>query len=207
MKIKPVRKSRGGGVIVEMEGREHALPPAPRVTELGPLPMFRLRRILVPVDFSDCSRKALQYALPFAKEFEASLILLHVVSPFLPPAEMSLAEVADIELRLRESGLRELESLRASVAREAPVETALRVGRPDMEIVRAARELDADVIVLSTHGRTGLAHMFMGSTAEQVVRRAGCPVFIVRQREHEFVTGTRAAARGRARGRAVPAGV
>lgn len=207
MKIKPVRKSRGGGVIVEMEGRERALPPAPRVTELGPLPMFRLRRILVPVDFSDCSRKALQYALPFAQEFEASLILLHVVSPFLPPAEMSLAEVAGIELRLRESGLRELESLRASVAREAPVETALRVGRPDTEIVRAARELDADVIVLSTHGRTGLAHMFMGSTAEQVVRRAGCPVFIVRQREHEFVTGARAAARGRARGRAVPAGV
>lgn len=206
MKIKPVRKSRGGGVVVEMKARERALPPAPRVTELGPLPMFRLQRILVPVDFSDCSRKALQYALPFAQEFEASLILLHVVSPFLPPAEMAMTDVADIELRMRESGLRELEALRASVARTVPVETALRVGRPDTEIVRAARELDADVIVLSTHGRTGLAHMFMGSTAEQVVRRAGCPVFIVRQREHEFVTGNRAVAKGRARGRAVPVG-
>ena len=203
MKIKPVRKSRGGGVTLELQAREHELPPAPRVKELGPLPMFRLQRILVPVDFSDCSRKALQYALPFAKEFEASLILLHVVTPFLPPAEMSMPEVADFELRLRESGLRELESLRASVARQVPVETALRVGRPDTEIVRAARELDADVIVLSTHGRTGLAHMFLGSTAEQVVRRAGCPVFIVRQREHEFVEGTGAAGRGRGRARPV----
>jgi len=206
MKIKPVRKSRGGGVVVELKARERELPPAPRVTDLGPLPMFRLRRILVPVDFSDCSRKALQYALPFAKEFEASVILLHVVAPFLPPVEMSTADVTNIELRMRESGQRGLEALRASVSRQVPAETALRVGRPDTEIVRAARELDADVIVLSTHGRTGLAHMFMGSTAEQVVRRAGCPVFIVRQREHEFVTGTRAPGRSRARGRAVPAG-
>lgn len=204
MKIKPVRKSRGGGVVVELGARERELPAPTPVTELGPLPMFRLQRILVPVDFSECSRKALQYALPFAKEFEASLLLLHVVSPFLPPAEMSLADVADLELRMRESGQRELEALRASVAREVPAEAFLRVGRPDTEIVRAARELDADVIVLSTHGRTGLAHMFMGSTAEQVVRRAGCPVFIVREREHEFVTGPRGAARTRAR--TVPAG-
>ncbi|MFM1769063.1 MAG: hypothetical protein RJA22_1592 [Verrucomicrobiota bacterium] len=187
MKIKPVRKSRGGGVVVELGARERQLPAGPAVTDLGPLSMFKLKRILVPVDFSDCSRKALRYALPFAKEFEASIILLHVVAPFLPPAEMSLVDVADLELRMRESATRELAALRASVAKQAPVETALRLGRPDTEILHAARELDADVIVLSTHGRTGLAHMFLGSTAEQVVRRAPCPVFIVRQQEHEFI--------------------
>jgi universal stress protein A len=185
MKIKPVRKP--GGVVVELGPRETQLPAAPSKSALGPLPVFKLKRILVPVDFSDCSSKALQYALPFAKEFEASILLLHVVTPFLPPAEMAMVDVSEIELKMRESGARELAALRAAVEKEAPVETALRVGRPDTEIVRAAKELDADVIVLSTHGRTGLAHMFMGSTAEQVVRRAGCPVFVVREREHEFV--------------------
>lgn len=185
MKIKPVRKP--GGVVVELGPGETQLPAAPSRRNLGPLPVFKLNRILVPVDFSDCSRKALQYALPFAKEFEASILLLHVVTPFLPPAEMAMVDVSELELKMRESGGRELAALRAAVAKEAPVETALRVGRPDTEIVRAARELDADMIVISTHGRTGLAHMFMGSTAEQVVRRAGCPVFVVREREHEFV--------------------
>lgn len=189
MKIKPNRKP--GGVVVELGPREKQLPAAPAAEDLGPLPVFRLKRILVPVDFSGCSRKALRYALPFAEEFEASIILLHVVSPFLPPAELAMVDVSEIELKMRETGARELDKLRATVAREVPVETALRVGRPDTEIVRAARELEADVIVLSTHGRTGLAHVLMGSTAEQVVRHAGCPVFVVREHEHEFVAGTR----------------
>jgi universal stress protein A len=73
------------------------------------------------------------------------------------------------------------------VGEGAAAETLLRVGRPETEILNTAREIDCDLIILSTHGRTGLAHVFMGSTAEQIVRRAGCPVLVVREREHEFL--------------------
>ena len=67
-----------------------------------------------------------------------------------------------------------------------PFNAVVREGEPHSEIVAAAEELATDLIVLSTHGRTGIAHVFLGSTAEKVVRHAGCPVLIVREREHEF---------------------
>ena len=63
----------------------------------------------------------------------------------------------------------------------------MRIGKPDTEIMRYAAERDIDLIVMGTHGRTGLAHALMGSVAERVVRRAPCPVLTVRQSEHEFI--------------------
>jgi len=71
---------------------------------------------------------------------------------------------------------------------EVPFKAVVREGEPYAQIVAAAKELGIDLIVLSTHGRTGLAHVFMDSTAEKVVRYAPCPVLIVRQQEHEFLT-------------------
>jgi len=185
MKFKPNKKS--GGVNVELKRAEAQLPSEDPSPASEPLPVFKLRRILVPVDFSDCSMKALQYAIPFARQFHASLILLHVVQPYLPVPEMGTVDAGLIEAQLREGSAKQLEALKRKVAAEAPVETELRVGSPYSEIVNAVSSLRIDLILLSTHGRTGLAHVFMGSVTERVVRHASCPVLVVREGEHEFI--------------------
>jgi nucleotide-binding universal stress UspA family protein len=186
MKIRPADKSKRG-VLVELGPGETRLHDESTTPEFDPLALFKINRILVPVDFSGCSRKAVQYALPFAKAFDATITLLHVVEPFVPVPEMAGVDVAMITRQLREDGERQLASLRQEVGESAVVETVLRVGRAETEILHAASELGSDLIILSTHGRTGLAHVFMGSTAEHIVRRAACPVLVVRENEHEFI--------------------
>ncbi len=176
MKIKPTNEA--GGVIVEL---------GPTETQMPEGTAFRLKKILVPVDFSACSNKALQYAQPFAKQFGADLILLYVVEPYLPVPEMTTVDWDLIASRMREGGEAELAKIKATVPPEISATTELRVGTPAVEVVRAAKDLDADLIIISTHGRTGLAHVFLGSTAERIVRHASCPVLVVREREHEFV--------------------
>lgn len=89
---------------------------------------------------------------------------------------------------MRESGQKQLAKLAADEVRGAvATDTTVRVGSPAREIVEAARSLLADLIVISTHGRTGLKHVFLGSVAEHVVQRAPCPVFVVREREHDIL--------------------
>ena len=180
MKFKPADKS--GGVVVELGPKESQLPVVSPEQAPAPLPAFKLKKILVPVDFSDCSRKALRYAIPFARQFDARLILLHVVQPYPRAPQMST-----VDAELIQPATDELQTLRRTVEKEVRSETVLRVGNPHVEIIEAAEELGIDLIILSTHGRTGLAHVFLGSTAERVVRHAGCPVLIVREHEHEFV--------------------
>ena len=164
--------------MVELGPNEPAIPGVTTERSLAPLPTFRLKRILVPVDFSDCSKKALQYATPLARQFNAELTLLHVVEPYrafspeIPLCEVPTAEAA----RIAFDGL----------VIEIPFKAVVREGEPHTQIVAAAEELATDLIVLSTHGRTGIAHVLIGSTAEKVVRNAGCPVLIVRERGHEF---------------------
>lgn len=181
MKFKP--KNKPGGVIVELGPKEAQLPG----TASAVLPAFKLKKILVPVDFSDCSNKALQYAIPFARQFDAELTLLHVVQPFVAIPEMPSVDAALIQSQMREAGKNQLDTLRRTIDEEIPSKTMLRVGSPHVEIINAAKESGIDVIILSTHGRTGLTHVFLGSNAERVVRHAGCPVLIVREQEHEFV--------------------
>jgi len=95
--------------------------------------------------------------------------------------------MSTVDAELVQAAKSELHTLRRTVDDEVPSEAVLRVGNPHVEIIEAAEELGIDLIILSTHGRTGLAHVFLGSTAERVVRHAGCPVLIVREHEHEFV--------------------
>lgn len=176
MKIRPANKRRG--VLLELGPNESRLPADT---------LFRLKRILVPVDFSECSKKALAYAMPFAKQFGAEIALVHVVQPYIPVPEMSAVDVTPAMAQMRESGKSELEKLRISIIDDVKIKTVLRVGHPAHEIVKAAAEADADLIILSTHGRTGLGRVFFGSVAEHVTRYARCPVLTVREREHEFV--------------------
>ncbi len=146
--------------------------------------MRNLRKILVPADFSDCSRKALQYATALARQCQAE-ILLHVLE--MPPVPVQAFEAAFLEAPSEESAEKELSEWQAQVESTAPVKTLVCSGSASPEIVRAADENNMDLIVIESHGRTGLARLLLGSTAERVVRHAPCPVRVVREREHDFV--------------------
>ena len=149
---------------------------------------LQLTRILIPVDFSECSKKALQYAIPLARQHQAVLILLSVIEPTYGGGEMTALDYVQIETALKTSAETELAKL---VAQEIPADivtqTVIRSGSPSREITESAKVLDVDLIVISTHGRTGLSHVFLGSVTEHVVQRAPCPVFVVREREHDIL--------------------
>ena len=142
------------------------------------------KRILVPVDFSETSKRALSYAQGFANQFGASLTLVHVVEPFWYPHDWDY--VPGLEGKLgtdarKSEARKELSAVAKDVVQPTvPVTPHVRSGTPWNEIVIAAKEHSADLIIIGTHGRTGLKHVVMGSTAERVVRHAGCPVLVVR---------------------------
>jgi nucleotide-binding universal stress UspA family protein len=184
MKAKPAK--RPGAVSLELDQRDEPLMnAAARSAAIAP---FRLKKILVPIDFSDCSKKALQYAIPLAKEHGARITLLYVVPTSYAVGEYGGYDHASILADMRTSGKKEIDRLaKDMVGGEVPVNTIVSGGAPAREIIKAAKAAEMDVIVLSTHGRTGLKHVFLGSVTENVVRQAPCPVLVVREREHEFV--------------------
>jgi nucleotide-binding universal stress UspA family protein len=146
---------------------------------------FAYHRVLWPTDFSPLSKVALPHAVKVAAGSGAELIVLHV----LPSAalyvipEISAAAWQRIEQENRAVGTAELQRILAQIKRGAPklrARSLLAEGLPFREVLRAAQRLRCDLIVIATHGRTGLAHMVMGSVAENVVRRAPCPVLTVR---------------------------
>ncbi|HUC84208.1 MAG TPA: universal stress protein [Candidatus Acidoferrales bacterium] len=148
--------------------------------------IFRLHRILVPIDYSECSKKALQYAIPFARQFGAELTLLNVAHPYVVPV-VPLSPIAPLPVPPTAENEQELKELQKAVGNSIATKTVTRTGTPWVEIVAAATDQDVDLIILSTHGRTGLGHALLGSTTEKVVRHARCPVLVVREREHDFV--------------------
>ena len=176
MKIK--RSDKSGGVAIELSARESRIP----TPEFASLPIFRLKKILVPVDFSDCSKKALVYASALARQFGAELTLLYIVQTYPVVLEMVPREMTSTE-----TGHQELQKLRLTVEKGINCQTEIRSGTPHVEIVHAAKDLNADLIIISTHGHSGLTHVVLGSTTERVVRQAPCPVLVVREKEHEFV--------------------
>lgn len=150
--------------------------------------MIRLEHLLATIDFSTCSKKALDYAVHLAQKMKGRLALLHVFeSPFFYPAETSLGAYPEIYQWLqdfKQDELKKLNALTDQVRKEGiPVESIFKEGVPSVEIIRTAKEIGADLIVLGTHGRRGLSHVVMGSVAERVVREAPCPVFVVREKK------------------------
>ena len=157
-----------------------------------PLP-FQLRRIVVPMDFSDTSKKALQYAVPFAVAFDAEMLLVHVVQPFSLPSELGYMppEIMGDQQAFRESAQVQLNKLcAAELGARCRYQVQVREGVPWQEVVNAATESEADLIILATHGRTGLSHVLLGSVAERVMRHGPCPVLVVRERERDFTPAT-----------------
>jgi nucleotide-binding universal stress UspA family protein len=181
MKFKPNEKS-GGGVAIELGPNECQLPTPEVSPGQEPLAVFSLKKILVPLDFSDCSKKALQYAVRFARQFEAEITLLHVV-----PRYPAVPEMGPIDVETLQDGRAQLEVVRLTIGDLAPCHTLLRTGTPYTEIVEAAKDQTMDLIVIATHGHKGLTRAILGSTAERVVRQAPCPVLVVREKEHEFL--------------------
>lgn len=184
MKIKPANKP--GRVTFELNRRDDRL--MAEAAENGALP-FKLKQILVPVDFSEPSQKALEYALPLAKKFGAKITLLHIVEPVLYPESVVVPpEMEEMNLHLMKDSRERLELLCQKTVNPAIAsKPRVRLGKPWQEIVNAARSIPADLIIVATHGYTGLKHFFIGSTAERVVRHAPCPVLTVRERQHDFV--------------------
>ena len=142
-----------------------------------------LKRILVPIDFSEFSKHALRYAISYAKKFQAELVLIYVVEPTVYPADFSFGQVGvpGLEQELRQKGRVELDRLVGEqIAGEVPARAFVRTGKAFLEIIKAAAEENADLIIIATHGHTGVEHLLFGSTAEKVIRKAGCPVLVVR---------------------------
>jgi nucleotide-binding universal stress UspA family protein len=150
-----------------------------------------LQRILVPTDFSKHSEVAMHYAVALAEKFAAQLFVLNVVQdlalfipdavavapPIAAPVEQFLAAARDALERV----IQAIDFGSVTVHRE------VREGTPFYEIIRFAKEKEVDLIVMGTHGHTGLTHVLLGSVTEKVVRKAPCPVLTVRHPEHEFV--------------------
>ena len=154
--------------------------------------MTQLKKILVPTDFSDHSERAAAYAVELAKRYEADEI--HCVHVSDIPADL-LATSAyymtgpseQFIEQVREEGRKGLEAFARKNFEDRPVHTVFLEGRPFVEIIRYARENQIDLIVISTHGRSGIKHALFGSVAEQVVRNAPCPVLVVKRDERDFV--------------------
>jgi nucleotide-binding universal stress UspA family protein len=145
--------------------------------------MEQIKSIMVPIDFSEYSKNALKYAIDFAKQFNAKMFLIYVVEPIIYPADFSMGQIAipsaDIDLQSRAS--EELIHLAKTIGSELHVETIIKTGKPFVEIIDAAKEKDVDLIIIATHGHTGVEHLLFGSTAEKVVRKAPCPVLTLRE--------------------------
>ncbi len=152
--------------------------------------MIKLRKVLVPTDFSESARHALTYGISFAREYEAELTLLHVVENLTVGYASDLFPVPMAEVFQEISGYAKAELAKLGTearAKSVTVEEVVVQGKPSAEIMRFARETEVDMIVLGTHGKGMLDQALFGSTTERVVRRAPCPVLTVRLAEHEFV--------------------
>jgi len=161
---------------------------------------MKLTRILAPTDFSKYSGFALEWAAYLAQCMKADLLLLHV----LTEEEGKIVEevigegaVVQIPKGIRQNVVEErkkrlTDQYEMVVSREIKaslkVEREVRIGIPFLEIVRAAREREVDLIVLGTHGRTGLSHVLIGSVAEKVVHHAHCPVLSIKHPQYQFVS-------------------
>jgi nucleotide-binding universal stress UspA family protein len=148
--------------------------------------MSRFRRILHPTDFSRASGAAFARAAAMAREDRAELLVIHVLTPTLPmvgEGYVSPKAYQEMEASARAVGRKHLDAL-VTKAKKAGVRARgmLLEGVPHERIVKAAKSQRADLVVMGTHGRTGLARFFLGSVAERVVAMAGCPVLTVRGR-------------------------
>ena len=144
---------------------------------------YNIKKILVPIDFSDYSKNSLKYSAGIAGVFNAGLILLYVVEPVIYPPDFSMGQIAipTVDMEMDKRAKEELTRLASEIPSGIKVSTLVKTGKPFLEIVATAAEEDVDMIIISSHGHSGVEHILFGSTAEKVVRKAPCPVLTLRE--------------------------
>ena len=150
--------------------------------------MITIKSILCPLDFSDASRNALRYASEFAKSMGSKIMLLNVIEPRPMAADMTLNYIPleeDLEKAAREDLEPIVEELKA---KGIDVQVDVMIGTPAEVILQQSIDFDASLMIMGSHGKTGLSRLLMGSVAEAVVRKAGIPVLIVKAQEKEFIS-------------------
>jgi nucleotide-binding universal stress UspA family protein len=191
------RKLRTGLIVIATHGFtgfQHAWlgSTAERVVQHSPCPVLvvrqrshrlrkgkiRLRRILVPLDFSDCSQVAFDCGARLAREFHSELLLVHVIDPMCYPLGDEYGGVHSARLMEEERASAESEMNKLARNEKARCSVRIAEGSPAREICQLAKR-DVDLIIAPTHGRTGLGHVLIGSVAERVVRHANCPVLVI----------------------------
>lgn len=150
--------------------------------------MINLKKVLVPTDFSEHGAKAVLYGAELAAKFGGELHLFHVVEPtpimYGEGGGYFSPETAD---EIEKAAVRQISELTVNAGDGVEVLRKVVLGHPFVEIVRYAKDENIDLLVMGTHGRGAIAHMLLGSVAEKVVRKASCPVLVVRNEEHDFV--------------------
>ena len=146
-------------------------------------PRFAPSKIVGPTDFSDHSQAAVAQAAGLASQYDTPLILVHVVEPILYLVDYLVIpkEMEEGNLVLMDNARKRLEQLRTTLVQQGiRAEVELRMGKPYLEIADVAKKKKAGLVVLATHGHTGLKHFYLGSTAEKLIRHAPCSVLVVR---------------------------
>jgi universal stress protein A len=144
---------------------------------------FGLRKIVVPVDFSKAGQAAIDYAASLATHFKAGMILIHVIQRVYRADEGSYIQIST--RRMRQRVTKDLRTLKMRLPAALEIQIEVQEGSAFDEIVTMAREANADLIIMGTHGYTGMRHALLGSTAERVVQHASCPVLVVPSGVHE----------------------
>ena len=146
--------------------------------------MFPVKKILCPLDFSEHSMEALENAIELAQNLSSKLILVHVISPIpvVPtpshPSEFNLASYREM---LEESSGKTMDTIiEDNIPHDLEYEKIIKSGDPAQEIDKVAEEKDVDLMVISTHGRSGLQHLLFGSVAEKIIRHSACPVLTIK---------------------------
>ncbi len=155
--------------------------------------MFRPKKILVPMDFSDDADQAFQIALSIASKYQARIFLLHVIHSLIQPCVADYCINKNIaDLVINESIVFSNEKLQEALEKNQAIGNIkvlyyVRTGRPYEEILQEASEREIDLIVIASHGKTGLKKYFIGSVAEKVMKEAKCPVLLIRSHKKEEV--------------------
>jgi nucleotide-binding universal stress UspA family protein len=153
--------------------------------------MISIQAILAPCDFSKESILAVKFAVSLAMEYRTKLYLLHVWEPLPSYLEAEVLNFESIQKKVLD-GIKEdlTKVIPQKIKKLIEIVEILEIGKPIAHvIVEKAKELEIDIIVIATHGRTGLSHVLLGSVAEHVIRHAPCPVFVIRNPKDKFVYG------------------
>ncbi len=150
--------------------------------------MIHIQKILCPIDFSAPSRNALRYANEFAKAMNAKITIMHVIQPQPIAADVNVPYVP-LEIEIEKNAKEDLERIvKEEVQEGVVVEQVMAFGLPSDCVIAQAQKENVDLIILGTHGRTGISRLLMGSTAENVIRHAARPVLVVKASEKEFIS-------------------